>query len=274
MSGLTKLGYFLMGVGVGGFIIKQVYEYELDKPIGEVEEYIPQEDEESESDSEEESDDSENSNKHAIVNDVSSGYVATAKDLFNHDISNTLTDSKMQFDRDKAKTNYSKMYIPRPEASSEKTIEVEVDDTDVDEVVNLDDPRIVIEDYPPEDEVYLEDETMEDDILVRERVEDRFEIYLDENPQDFIGLVYYELDQTLADDRDQIVPDPEDVIGHVAIDRLIEGGPGATEGVIYVRNLKTMLNYEVVLDSGSYQAKVFGLFGHVIDDGADLNGNT
>lgn len=269
MNGLSKLGYFLMGVGVGGFIIKQVYEYELDKPIGEVEEYIPQEDEESEED-EEESDDSD---KHVITNDVSSGYVATAKDLFNHDVSNTLTDSKMQFKRDKVKTNYSKMYIPRSEVPSETEIKVETEDVD-DEIVNLDDPRIVIEDYPPEDEVYLEDDTMEDDILVRERVENKFEIYLDENPQDFIGLVYYELDQTLADDRDQIVPDPEDVIGHVAIDRLIEGGPGATEGVIYVRNLKTMLNYEVVLDSGSYQAKVLGLFGHVIDDGADLNGDT
>ena len=46
MSGITKLGFFLLGVGVGAFGATFIMKRELEKPIGEFEEYIPLEDRE------------------------------------------------------------------------------------------------------------------------------------------------------------------------------------------------------------------------------------
>ena len=77
----------------------------------------------------------------------------------------------------------------------------------------------------------------------------------------------------MADDRDRIVPAADEVVGLVALSRLIEGGPGAENGVIFVRNLKTMINYEVVLQSGSYAETVLGIFNSRQSKGAggDVN---
>jgi hypothetical protein len=116
----------------------------------------------------------------------------------------------------------------------------------------------IFEDGPSDDGVYHEDYDPDVD-LVRERVENNFEIYLGENPQDFVSLVFYEGDNTLTDDREHVVPAADEVVGMVALSRLIEGGAGAENGVIYVRNLKTMINYEIVLDSGSYKETVLGI---------------
>ena len=93
-----------------------------------------------------------------------------------------------------------------------------------------------------------------------ERVEKHIEIYIDDNPNDFVTLVWYQGDETLCDDGEQIIPNPEDVVGEVAIERLVEGGLGADDGVIFVHNLKTDIDYEIVLDMGCYSETVLGMF--------------
>ena len=110
------------------------------------------------------------------------------------------------------------------------------------------------EEYEYEPEIDIHDE------YTLEQIEGKFEIFLDDNPQDFVTLIYYAGDYTLCDDGEQIIPDPEDVVGMAALNRLIEGGPGVQNNVIYVHNMKTSINYEVVLDGSSYKETVMGIF--------------
>ena len=119
----------------------------------------------------------------------------------------------------------------------------------------------------PSDDEPVEDDPDED--LVKERVEEWIEVYLDENPQEFIPLVFYMGDETLCDDREQLISNPEEVVGEASLLRLAEGGPGAENGVIFIRNLKTMLNYEVVLDAGKYSETVLGIFEKNLDKEED-----
>ena len=127
------------------------------------------------------------------------------------------------------------------------------------------------EDDSPADDDYMVSPVFDSDLhdeFTLERVEENIEIFLDDNPQDFITMIFYEGDNTLCDDGEQIVPNAEEVIGLAALSRLIEGGPGAENGVIFVHNLKTSLNYEVVLDAGSYRDTVIGQFeSHLNEDG-------
>lgn len=247
MHTLKKVGYILFGAGIGGLIATVIYERELNKPVGEVEEYIPKTDIE---DSEDETNSEQEGNP--IQDLYSSG-----SDEF---------DSKSSIDmksldhrhKEKKRTLYSKMY------------KVTVNDGKLDYSEDI----IEEDDSPSDDEVYEEDVIGLDNELVRERVENDFEIYLGDNPQDFVTLIFYQGDSTMTDDQEQLVPNPEDVVGHVAISRLIEGGPGAEEGVIYVRNLKTMINYEIVLDAGSYKDTVLGIFNSRRNNGADRRGDT
>jgi hypothetical protein len=120
----------------------------------------------------------------------------------------------------------------------------------------------ISDDCPSDDDYdqYPETETDIHDQYNLERVEESIEIYLDDNPQDFVTLIFYEGDSTLCDDGEQIIPNKEDVVGEVALTRLTEGGPGADNGIIFVHNLKTGIDYEVVLDAGSYSQTVIGQF--------------
>lgn len=252
MHTLEKVGYILVGVGIGGLIATVLYERELNKPVGEVEEYIPK--------GAEEDDKKANSEKDGDP-------ISAMRDLYSSSSSSEF-DPKSSIDIGaldrkhvgKKRTLYSKMY----KVNVDDQDEIEYEEQDYDEE----------SDSPSDDEVYEEDVVGLDNELVRERVENDFEIYLGDNPQDFVTLIFYQGDSTMTDDQEQLVPNPEDVVGHVAISRLIEGGPGAEEGVIYVRNLKTMINYEIVLDAGSYRDTVLGIFNSRSNNGADRRGDT
>ncbi len=252
MHTLTKVGYILFGVGIGGLIATAIYERELNKPVGEVEEYIPKEDLDKTSEEDENYSDSEK-----IPREVEELYPTSSENEF---VSKSSIDmpALSHRQRSKNKTLYSKMY----KVSVDDHGEIEYTEDSVEE-----------NDIPSDDEVYEEDVIGLDNELVRDRVENNFEVYLGENPQDFVTLIFYQGDSTMTDDQEQLVPDPEDVVGHVAISRLIEGGPGAEEGVIYVRNLKTMINYEIVLDAGSYKDTVLGIFNSHSNNGADRRGD-
>lgn len=124
-----------------------------------------------------------------------------------------------------------------------------------DDVVEV---NLAQEESPTED--YPIDDILEED-LITDRVEENFEVLLgDSHPNDYDTLIFYQEDYTLCDDREQLIPNPENVVGEVALTRLIEGGPGAENGTIFVRNLLTMITYEVVLDAGSYSETVLGIF--------------
>lgn len=258
-----NFGYFVLGTGVGMFIASFLYEKELERPIGEIEEYIPE--------------------NHVVVpesNDIFEndgetmdfGYMSDSNS-FKDDV----LDQKRKFEENRRNEpnknqtiRYSKMYDEdeyRVYRDGKKAM------TDI--LNNVSDG---VEDSPSDDEPddYAEEYEFDDNSdaeLVRERVEEEIEVYLGDNPQDFATLIYYAGDGTLTDDREQIVPEIEDVVGTVAIQRLLEGGPGAENGVIFIRNLRTAINYELVLDSGSYSETVLGIFESRLNKGAggDVN---
>ena len=69
VGGFVKAGWFLVGLGIGAFGATMLMKRELEKPIGEMEEYIPLEDREG---FEEFEDNSENGSDRDSHNDVRS----------------------------------------------------------------------------------------------------------------------------------------------------------------------------------------------------------
>lgn len=280
MKNLAKLGYMLVGAGLGVFITTLVFEYELNKPIGEIEEYIPKD---SQDGSENDISTNNSNDENTVVESFTKNdahildfYKSNQDDLMGvKDLEQRAKDRRAELEKSRANRNqttrYSKMY--EDELSVEEKLQAQSDahkewanrqqekmqKTREDEYLDYI-THSESQDYPSDDEMYEDDILDSDTDLVRERVENNFEIYLGENPQDFIPLIFYEGDNTLADDKEHVVPAADEVVGLVALSRLIEGGPGAEEGVIYVRNLKTNFNYEVVLDAGSYSETVLGIF--------------
>lgn len=255
-SGL-KLGYILFGAGIGGFMATLYFEHELNKPIGEIEEYIPK---------------SElNSKDNSDIDETLDDYKTTQiEDSFDNSIETTQK-RRQEFEQYRIEgknqtTRYSRMYADSNEEQNTMNKQI----TNSRHIIT---GKFNSNDIPNDDEPYEDDISEIDNDLVRERVENNFEIYLDENPQDFVSLIFYEGDNTLTDDREHVVPNAEDVVGQVALSRLIEGGPGSDNGVIFVRNLKTMINYEIVLDAGSYSETVLGILNSRRNKGAggDVN---
>ena len=70
-------------------------------------------------------------------------------------------------------------------------------------------------------------------------------------------LIYYEDDDTLATDRDEVVTDIEDLIGSSALTNF--GYKSNNKDVVFVRNVKLNANFEVIREKGSYQSLVLGL---------------
>lgn len=320
INGLAKAGYLLIGAGIGVFASSFVLSYEFDRAVGEIEEFIPEGDNDISDDQEDGSetsglhsqDDSKNSNDIRNGRDTggrgTAGFVGASdgdsgeedhKEFQSNQAqildyyksseghiqdkerrsksSNSSKRSKRRQEFDKMReegyanlgTRYSKMF-------GSDSMENEQNMTDILHAVSSktdtkdsysqyerkarqmdewdDGPSDdSVDEYPP-GEIDIHDE------YTLERVEDHIEIYLDDNPNDFTTLVWYQGDETLCDDGEQIIPNPEDVVGEVAIERLVEGGPGADDGVIFVHNLKTCIDYELVLDMGCYSETVLGMF--------------
>ena len=313
MNRFVKLGYILVGAGLGMFAATLMYENELRKPIGDIEEYIPTEDRE---------EDKEDSNPDVSPNDADSGIAVDGEfskadthilDYYKSDVSDSIGAKNLEarakkrreeFERARANgrnqtTRYSQMYEGDADDENaererrvaemlqaqrdanadfnrrmdEKNRDILDKKRDEEYMAYLTQESNMPDDIPSDDDIYEDDSDSLDNELVRERVENNFEIYLGENPQEFVSLIFYEGDNTLTDDRDRVVPAADEVVGLVALSRLIEGGPGAENGVIFVRNLKTMINYEVTLDAGSYSETVLGIFNSRHDKGAGGDGN-
>ena len=313
MNRFVKLGYILVGAGLGIFAATLMYENELRKPIGDIEEYIPTEDR---------NNDEEDSNDDISPSSEDSGIAVDGEfsktdthilDYYKSDASDSIGAKNLEdrakkrreeFEKARANgrnqsTRYSKMYKSdendenaererrvaemlqaQRDANAdynrrmdEKNEKLRKKNRDEDYMAYITQESPMPDDVPSDDDIYEDDSDSLDNELVRERVENNIEIYLGENPQDFVSLIFYEGDNTLADDRDHIVPAADEVVGLVALSRLIEGGPGAENGVIFVRNLKTMINYEVTLDTGSYSETVLGIFNSRRNKGAEGDGD-
>ena len=315
MNRFVKLGYILVGAGLGMFVATLMYEKELRKPIGDIEEYIPTEDRD---DNEEDSNDDISPNDGEGNSDVAVDgefsktnthimdyYKSDADDSIGvKNLEDRARKRREEFEKARANgrnqsTRYSQMYNnedndedtererrvaemlqAQRDANAdynrrmdEKNEKLRKKNRDEDYMAYITQESPMPDDIPSDDDIYEDDSDSLDNELVRERVENNIEIYLGENPQDFVSLIFYEGDNTLADDRDHIVPAADEVVGLVALSRLIEGGPGAENGVIFVRNLKTMINYEVTLDTGSYSETVLGIFNSRRNKGAEGDGN-
>lgn len=310
-TSLFKFGYLVMGTGIGLFASSYILAYEFRKPIGEIEEFISEDENDISNDSgsiPETEKGISGMDKFGSEKDISEGrdsanqrraeggtdgreedhkeFSANQTEILDYYRSNERYSGKpknsqrkeyskrrKEFDKMREEgnanltTRYSKMYNSVNDESSKDDREM----TDIlHEVSSHTDSQDsyskyandISDDYPSDDDYdqYSEVETDIHDQYNLERVEENIEIYLDDNPQDFVTLIFYEGDLTLCDDGEQIIPDKEDVVGEVALTRLIEGGPGAENGIIFVRNLKTCIDYEVVLDAGSYSETVTGQF--------------
>ena len=338
MNGAVKAGWFLIGMGVGIFGTTILVKKELEKPIGELEEYIPIEDREVSREGDKDFDNtSEDSSYDGSNNDLCSrNSEAGQKDIPEESRSRSNRSgeryerrSSRHNDREEKHTEFSSnkdevlnyyrsssKNATRPENRSEEDLRRQefkkrrgeangrttrysrmYQDEAAEKVLHAENSRrrsrasyeminedsedalyYSSDDYDsPSDDDYIVSPVFESDLHDRftlERVEENIEIFLDDNPQDFITMIFYEGDNTLCDDGEQIVPNAEEVVGLVALSRLIEGGPGAENGVIFVHNLKTSLNYEVVLDAGSYRDTVIGQFESHLNEDGGLGGNT
>lgn len=329
MMNLAKVGYTLIGIGIGLFSSSFILEHELNKPVGVIEEYIPREDRIdggnsktdrtvlSQSDQEGtgtfskdipqgrrgEGGSSRNGESGQGENRSHTEFGSVQDDLFHFYKSpeGSLRESGVDRKRNggagslvgktdgigsgseddqrraefearrtenKQNIRYSKMY------KSEDTVSSSNDMGDilhsVSERTNTRESYKSNE-YEPEDYNGIDDHPEDDepeylspfeidihDEYTLERIEGCFEVFIGDSPMDAVPLTYYAGDYTLCDDGEQIIS--EDVVGMAALNRLIVGGAGVENGVIYVHNVKTSVDYEVTLDNRSYKETVAGLF--------------
>lgn len=69
-------------------------------------------------------------------------------------------------------------------------------------------------------------------------------------------LTWYEADDTLTDERDEILSSPTDVIGSEF--RTLFGQGSQDDNTVHIRNEKLGLEFEVVKSDGSYKREVLG----------------
>lgn len=73
---------------------------------------------------------------------------------------------------------------------------------------------------------------------------------------DKITLTYFSEDNTLIDDREEIIPNIDELIGPEAVMNF--GNQSDDPNVVYIRNNKRNADFEVVLDERSYTEVVLG----------------
>ena len=73
-----------------------------------------------------------------------------------------------------------------------------------------------------------------------------------------VSITYYAGDDILTDDKDAPVEDPESIVGD-ALSRFGEGVSEAGQNMVFVRNTKIELDFEVTRSFGKYGIEVAGL---------------
>jgi len=116
--------------------------------------------------------------------------------------------------------------------------------------------------FPPEDPAEEDDEEFDEANILVSRMEGIEIISNKSFFEEFVGhdkisVTYYERDNTLADDKDGIVPDPINIIGEEALDNF--GYLSDDPDIVYVRNHNTSTDFEIVRLKGSYSKQVLGI---------------
>jgi hypothetical protein len=82
-----------------------------------------------------------------------------------------------------------------------------------------------------------------------------------EHPEfDKITINYYDLDDTLADEQEEVISNPDYIVGPEAL--LNFGQDSEDPDIVYVRNCRLSIDYEVVRVNQSYMETVMG----IVDD--------
>ena len=82
----------------------------------------------------------------------------------------------------------------------------------------------------------------------------RDEFFENEDDHSQVTVTYYKGDNILCDTDDTPIYDPETYVG-----RVLEFGKGSQDpNVVYIRNDRVGIDYEVLLDHGYYQVEVLG----------------
>lgn len=118
--------------------------------------------------------------------------------------------------------------------------------------------------YPREDDDYDE---LEEEMYEKEAESDGLNERLDVDPylitdEEFtnenrhyekLTLWYYELDQTLADDNEEIIDNVDQLIGEGTLDNMVDD-----ERTIYIRNDRQGADFEIICLNKSYKEEVLG----------------
>jgi hypothetical protein len=75
-----------------------------------------------------------------------------------------------------------------------------------------------------------------------------------------VQVTYYEGDDVLSDERDQVIEDTEDTVGN---QNLLKFGHGSKDNnIVFIRNDRLSLEFEVVRSQGKYAEQVLGFIEH------------
>jgi hypothetical protein len=74
---------------------------------------------------------------------------------------------------------------------------------------------------------------------------------------DKLTISYYEEDDTLADEGEEIIENPEEIVGEDTLERF--GEDSDDPDIVYVRNEKLQIDYEIILMHKSYSETVLGM---------------
>lgn len=134
------------------------------------------------------------------------------------------------------------------------------------ELINLDDRQIFSKeekkDYAKITKTYDGEDNEETGIPLTDTTDEPYVIPLDHfmhtnKHYDKLSITYYEEDDTLADDQEEIIPDVSMIIGDEALMCFGEGSDDPD--TVYVRNDKTNTDFEVTRLYKSYKKTVLGM---------------
>jgi hypothetical protein len=139
--------------------------------------------------------------------------------------------------------------LPMPE-------KVYVDDTSVPSIPIIDD-SVNWDPSPAEDEVLeqiIDDEEKDPKVPYVISVDDYMEGV---DGWESHTLTYYEKDEQLCDDKDQLIPDVRQTVGFGNLQKF--GKMSGNGDTVYVRNHQRQADYEIVRDPGSYREEVLNI---------------
>jgi len=120
----------------------------------------------------------------------------------------------------------------------------------------------IISEYSGEDEVENEEAIVVEPYEEERNADEPYVISIDEymndrEDYDKNTVSYFEIDDVLCDDREQVIPDIEATVGTDALTKF--GVKSNDNKVVYVRNERLAADFEILLDTRSYSETVMGI---------------